>query len=154
VKVIALLYAKFMRSENPRSVKVPAHMRNVMRRSHRVCWHGINGALSLINDHAGATALHMAHITLQCIVHRNAGASSRLAVVGSEVCRLLDGTAQNLSPIPFSIEQGERGVCAKNHCFWRLTHWIAFSQRQKQYVRPCLDVYKTLWSENPVYLFG
>ncbi len=98
-----------MRSEIPRSVKVPAHMRNVMRRSHRVFRHGINGALSLIDDHARPTTLHMAHVTLQCIVHRNAGASLRLAVVGSEVCRLLDGTAQNLTPNTFQYRTGRKG---------------------------------------------
>src|SRR3989442_13726499 len=68
----------------------------------------VDGALSLIIDHAGATALHMAHVTLQRIVHRNAGTSTRLAVVGSEACCLFDRTARDFPPRCLDDDMGTR----------------------------------------------
>src|SRR5579859_4105025 len=56
----------------------------------------------VINDHARATILHVAHIALQRIIHRCLGCTTSLAVIRRKACGLLNRTLRYLSTSGFN----------------------------------------------------
>ena len=67
----------------------------------RPLWLNIDRSLAFVDDHARATAFHVADVALQRVINGDAGAASRLAVVGGKARRLLNGAARNLTPRHF-----------------------------------------------------